>query len=541
MSKRILFLVVLLVGVLAGAFALYATTTGSHQHAAGDVHAGEGWTCPMHPEVTSAAPGKCPKCGMDLVKEASSGTKAEAARQNSEQPQDPRGEVVLDGRRQQLIGVRTTRARRMTVQPEIRATGVVTYDETRQAEINLKVDGWIRDLHADYTGQAIRRGDLLFTLYSPDLLATQNEYLLALRAKQQTSTSQVADVQHYSARLLSAARERLLLWDVSPGDIDQLERTGKPQDAIAFRSPVSGFIVEKAAVKGMRAMPGQMLYRVADLSVVWVEAEISESDLPHVRRGAEAAVSLQSYPGETFRGRVTYIYPSVSESSRTVRVRIELPNRGGQLKPNMFATVAISAPEHSTLVVPVDALIDDGQQQLVFLSAGDGYFAPRPVKAGHRVAGDVEILSGIEEGDEVAASATFFIDSESQLRGALAAYAPSPGAQSASGEHAPGALRIGIRTIPDPPKSGENQFEVTVTDSNGAAVTDAAVAVLLYMPPMPSMNMPAMRSDAALSHVSGGIYRGTGQVLMAGRWDITVTVSRSGETIGRTSSSLIAR
>ena len=520
---------------------------------AAHVHAATGpWSCPMHPDVTSDAPGKCPKCGMDLVTrdgpapnnpaEAGSGDRTPRAGGRLQAEDIRRGDITIDGRRQQLIGVRTARVRRIDVRADIRAAGLVRYDETRQAEVNLKVDGWIRELYANYTGKVIRRGDPLFTLYSPDLLATQNEYLLARKSRAQASESRISDVQNYSDRLLAAARQRLLLWDVTSSDVEQLERTGEPRDTLTFRSPVTGFIVEKAAVEGMRVMAGQMLFRVADLSTVWVEADVQESDVTQVRRGTPAIVSVDAYPGETFRGRVTYLYPELTGATRTARVRLELPNRDGRLKPNMFATVVLSAPPRSAMVVPVDAVVDNGKEQVVFLAQGEGYFVPQAVRAGRRVDGDVEILAGLADGDEVAGAATFFIDSESQLRGALSAYAPQSGGHE--GDDAPprtSTMQIELRTDPDPPRSGENRFEIHVRDAQGTPVTDAAVSLVLYMPPMPSMNMPAMRSDVTLSHAGAGIYRGEGHVHMAGRWDATMTVARNGLPLGRKETTLIAR
>ena len=494
-------------------------------------HAAEVWTCPMHPDVREPAPGTCPICGMTLVKES-----APATRPAADAP--ARAAVVLDGRRQQLIGVRTTHARRATIAPEIRAVGAVRYDETRQVEINLKVDGWIRDLYADYTGKAIRRGEPLFTLYSPELLATQTEYVLALQAHEQALDSQVPAAAEYSERLVSAAQQRLALWDVPESEIAALRRLGRARDTLTFRSPVSGFIIEKAAVQGMRVMPGQMLFRVADLSKVWVEAEVFEDDVPFVRTGARGRVTVDALPGETFEGPVTYIYPYLTEQTRTVRVRLAIPNRDGRLKPNMYATVELEGRNGEGIVIPVDALVDTGDRQIVFLADGDGYFTPRDVKAGRRIDGVVEIVSGLADGDAIASAATFFIDSESQLRSAAAAYAPA----SATDAPAPGgeSLDVTFRTASEP-RAGANTFEVTVRGPDGMPMADAAVTVGWFMPAMPSMNMPAMRGEAPLSHAGQGVYRGAGEIAMAGRWDVTVTVARAGQALGRKAFTLTAR
>ena len=451
-----------------------------------------------------------------------------AAMDGEDGPVTPRAEVQIDARRQQLIGVRTVATRHTTLAPEIRVAGTVTYDETRQTEINTRVDGWIRELRADFTGRAISRGEPLFTIYSPDLIATQNEFLLALRG---TATSAGTDdpTQRYAERLVEAARDRLLRLDMTAEEIDRLTQTGRPLETITFRSPASGVIVEKTAVRGMRAMAGQTLFKVADLSAVWVEAEVSERDLANVRIGTRATVSVPAYPDRQFVGTVSYIASVVEPETRTIRTRIALANPRGLLKPNMVATVTLRSVESHVLVVPTDAVVDTGTQQLVFLAEGDGRFVPRDVQLGRRAGGEVEILAGLELGDEVAASATFFLDSESQLRGALQDYQPAV-QSTATAAHA-ATLTVTFRPDPDPPRTGELSLVVTVKDADGRPVSDADVSISLFMPPMPSMNMPAMKDHVKLVATGNGEYRGSGQLIMAGRWDVTVRVDRGGHTV----------
>lgn len=453
------------------------------------------------------------------------------------QPQDgtPHSAIALDTRRQQLIGVRSVRVERSEMAPEIRAAGTVTFDETRQAEINTRIDGWIRELYADYTGRAVRRGDSLFTLYSPDLIAEQNEYLLALRGRSEAAEGGFAE---YSERLADAARERLMRLEMTSAEIDELARTGRAAETVTFRSPVSGVIVEKAALRGMRVMAGQMLYRIADLSTVWVEAEVYETDLPMIRTGARASVSLQGYPERTFAARVNYIYPSITPETHTARIRVALANPDGLLKPGMLATVRLQTPHSNALILPSDALVDTGTEKLVFLAEGDGRFSPREVRIGRRTGADVEVLSGVKEGDEVAASATFFLDSESQLRGALQNYEPS---QAGPSHAAPPALDVTFRTEPAAPHAGDNTFVVALKDARGQAISDADVSVVLFMPPMPAMNMPAARSDAKLLAAGNGVYRGTGEVMFPGRWDVTVHVSRGGQSLGARQFAVVAQ
>ena len=450
-----------------------------------------------------------------------------------------RGEVVIDPRRQQLIGVRLATVTRTALAQELRATGVVRFDETRQAEITTRVDGWIRELRADYTGRVVTRGEPLFTLYSPGLLAAQNEYLLALRGQSQASTSELPSVRDYSERLRAAARERLLRWDMTEADIRELEERGRATDTVTFRSPVGGTVVEKMAVEGMRVMAGETLFRVADLSVVWVEADVPEQDMSLVRVGQSANVLLDSFPNEPLVGRTVFVYPTVDEGTRTAKVRFQFANRNGRLKPGMFATVHLIGRDATALTVPADAVLDAGTDQIVFVALGEGRFAPRAVKVGRRMDDRIEVAGGLEEGEQVAAGAAFFLDSESQLRAAVRNYQPAPG-DAPAGVTGP-RLDISFRVQPDPPRAGENTFEVSVRDAEGQPVANADVTVTLFMPAMPSMNMPAMRSQAKLPPAGDGVYRGTADVMTPGRWDVTVDVGRDGQRLGSRQFAVVAR
>lgn len=453
---------------------------------------------------------------------------------------DARAEVTIDPRRQQLIGVRLAPVERGEMSPAIRTVGVVRYDETRLADVNLKLEGWIRDLYVDYTGQFVRRGQPLFTVYSPDLLATQQELLLALKTRDQIKGSEIADARSYADRLVDAARRRIALWDLSDDQVQRIEQTRTPQTVLTFTSPASGYVIEKHALKGLHVMPGQSLYRIADLSVVWVEADLYEQELPLMRVGQRATITLDTYPGERFTGRAIYIYPTVEEKTRTAKVRFELPNARGRLKPGMFANVELEGPRTAGLTIPANALLDSGMQQVVFVAQGDGVFEPRPVKAGRRMGDAVQILDGLKEGEQVATSAAFFLDSESQLRAALEGFEATPTGTQAAGA-ARERLTITFRSQPDPPRTGENNFEVTVKDASGQPIADGEVSVQFYMAAMPTMNMPAMRNETKLEAVGGGVYRGTGQVMMAGRWDVTVSVMRQGQRLGSKQFGVVAR
>ena len=513
MKRPLTFVAVIVVLVLGVAGGLYAFRLRASRAAANTASAA---TQPSMADMPSPAAGQKP------------GTP----------PATPRGEVTIDPRRQQLIGVKTVPVTREAVEQAVRAVGVVRYDETKQADINLKVEGWIRDLYVDYTGQPIQRGQPLFTLYSPDLLNTQSEYLLALKTRDQLQQSTIPDARQRADELVASARQRLALWDLSAEDLRVLEDQRKLQEAIVFRSPVSGFVLEKQALKGLHVMPGQSLYKVADVSTVWVEADVYESELSGMRVGEMASVSLDAYPGEHFSGRAIYIYPYLDEKTRTNKVRFAFANPRGRLKPGMYANVELKGHGSMGLIVPTNAVLDSGTEQVVFVAQGNGLFEPRKVKIGRRLTETTQILDGVKEGEQVATGATFFLDSESQLRASLQGYEASA---TPPGAAAPSGTQITFRTLPDPPKTGDNQLEATVKDASGKPVDDAEVTVQFFMPAMPTMNMPAMRSEAKLSPAGGGVYRGSGQVMMAGRWDATVTVTRGGQRLGTKQLPVVAR
>jgi RND family efflux transporter MFP subunit len=525
-------------GILVLVVALLAVGSRYYQGDAAHQHAAEVWTCVMHPEIREPGPGQCPICGMDL--ELVTDEPAAPAPAIAGQPADtPRAPIQLDARRRQMLGVRLLTVQTGPIERHIRAVGVVRYDETRLSEVNLKLDGWISKLHVNSTGQTIRRGQPLLDLYSPELVATGQEYLLALSTREAMQTSQISDARAQADRLVESARQRLLLWDLPADSIERIARTGTADGTVTLRSPATGIVIEKPVVEGMRAGAGQTLYRIADLSRVWVEAEVFESDAPLVRTGASATVTLDAWPGERLTGRVVYIYPFVEEATRAIRVRLELPNPNQRLKPGMFANVELTASLGSGVTIPTEALLDSGRERVVFVAEGDGYFEPRQVQTGHRIGDRVQITDGLAAGETIASGAAFFLDSESQLRAAAGGWEQqAPDAASAAPTE---ALTIAFRTVPDPPRSGQAAFEVDLTDPAGQPVTDAQVRVVLFMPAMPSMNMPAMSSEATLAHTGSGTYRGTGRISMSGRWDVTVTVTRNGARLGSRQTTLVAR
>jgi hypothetical protein len=413
-----------------------------------------------------------------------------------------------------------------------RVPGTVTFAEPGVVEISAKVDGWIRQLKANVTGMTLAREEPLFVLYSPMLLAIENEFVAALHGRQQALKSAVPEAREHADQMVDIVRGRLLALDVDVVEVRELERRGRALGEMTFRSPAAGVIVDKDVVEGSYITAGQRLFRVADLSTVWIEARVHERDLALVAPGRTARVEFDAFPGEPREARVTVLASALTQDTRTLPVRLAVSNPGGRLKPGMYASVTFSAPPQPILSVPRDAVVDSGSEQIVFLAEGEGYFEPRPVRTGRRVGERVEILDGLAEGQSVASSATFFIDSESQLRGALQSYArPPAGAESSPAPDSD--VAIDIRFQPDPPRAGVVSIAVSVT-RGGRSVDDAQVQVALSMPPMPSMGMGSMQAQATLiSSNSGG--RHTGQVNLphAGRWDVEVTVTENGRAIGR--------
>jgi Cu(I)/Ag(I) efflux system membrane fusion protein len=447
--------------------------------------------------------------------------------------------VVIDDRRQQLSGVRVDRATRGTLSQTLRTAGVVNYDEARLTDVNLKLEGWIRELYVNVTGQRVEKGQPLFALESPDLVSVETQLLAALRNRDLMASGPASPQPDYADRLVGTPRQRLLRWDVPEDQLRALEAKREVLRSVVFRSPASGVVIEKTAVNGMHVAPGQTLYKVADLSVVWVDAELHESDISRLRLGARATVKVDAWPGEQFNGRIVYVYPYMNPQTRTVRARIELPNHKEQLKPGMFASVAVTAAPLEGLLVPGDAVVDSGNRQIVFVAQGNGHFEPRDVTIGERGEGQVLILAGLRENEEVVTRATFLVDSESQMRAALQNYQTAPSAATPSSQR--NDFDLTVHVMPDPPRTGENIVEVRVCDANGRPVTDVDVEVLFSMAAMPAMNMPAMRAEARLTRLDNGTYRGRVTIPRDGRWDVTVTALRQGLSIVARQTSLVAR
>lgn len=360
------------------------------------------WVDPMHPAYKSDKPGKAPDCGMELVPVYDDGGGSATSTVSGY------ANVKLTSDRQQLIGVQTGVTEMRSLGRAVRTVGRVAVDETRLYKITTKFDGYIERLYVNVTGQQIRKGQPLFSVYSPDLLSTQQEYLLAMRAAKQ------------SPSLLAAAHQRLLLWDITPAEIRELERTGTARKSVTIYSPTNGFVLNKIAVEGARVTAGEPLFEIANLDHVWIQADVYESELQFIRIGASATTTLSYLPGRTWKGRVTFIAPTVDPMTRTVKVRSEFENADGALKPDMFGDVVIEQPARQVVVVPDSAVLQTGTRSVVFVVKGDGTFEPREVSVGTKTEQVYEVRSGLAAGEKVVTQANFLIDSESRLKAALA-------------------------------------------------------------------------------------------------------------------------
>jgi len=329
------------------------------------------------------------------------------------------GTVQISPERQQLIGVKIGIVELKPLEKVIRTVGKIDYDEKRLMTISPKIGGWIEDLYVDFTGRFVQQGEPLFTLYSPELVSTQEEYLLALRAKKDLVKSPFPEVAGSGSSLAESARRRLKLWDITEEQIKALEESGQPRKTLTLYSPFSGTVLEKVAYKGMNVMPGMVLYKLADLSAVWLIADIYEYELPFIHLGQQAIVQLSYLPGELFTGKAIYIYPSLDSNTRTAKVRFEFPNPHGKLKPEMYANVEIKVHLGRKLAVPEGAIIDTGLRQIAIIDKGSGYFEPREVKVGAKVDDYYEVIKGLKAGERVVTSANFLIDSESKLKEAV--------------------------------------------------------------------------------------------------------------------------
>ncbi|OGR30393.1 MAG: efflux transporter periplasmic adaptor subunit [Desulfuromonadales bacterium GWD2_54_10] len=376
------------------------------------------WTCSMHPFIIKDKPGTCPICGMELIKKLDSAPAAGAA-QTPEQKQQAEmlGHVSMSANQRIMANVATVEARQQTLNKEINAVGIVQFDQSRQAKVTAWIAGRIDKLHVNTVGAFVAKDKPVAEVYSPDLLATQQEYLLAVKSREQLKSSPIPSISQNGDGLVASARQRLMLFGVKESQIAELEKAGKPTIKLPIYTPLSGIVIEKMVQQGQYVNVGDPLFNIADLSRVWVEIEIYENEFPNIRIDQAVEILSQSYPGRPFSGRVAFIYPFLDPKTRTVKARVEMPNPGLKLKPDMFVNAIIKVGLGKAIVVPVTAVMDSGKRQTVWVETQPGMFEPREVQVGQRTDDKVQILSGLKAGDKVAVSGSYLIDSESQLKG----------------------------------------------------------------------------------------------------------------------------
>jgi membrane fusion protein, copper/silver efflux system len=421
--KKLLWFAGSLLALLAVALALVIAYGGnsrtpvpSSAEADADKHL---YQCSMHPNVVSERPGVCPICAMDL----------QPVKQINAKGITGRAPVDLTAQQQQLINIRVTPVVKAEAAETIRAVGIITYDATRVADVNARVMGWVDQLYADKPGQFIKKGEPLLALYSPDLYSAQKEYLLAWgrvhRKQTPDAQGQSAQLKDYlsanrdsAVSLLESARKRLELWDISTAQIERLEKTRTPENTLELTAPLTGFVLEKKVFPKQMIQAGMMLYRIADLSQVWLDIEVYEYELPLLRVGQTVAVRVDAIPNQTFDGTVDFIYPYLENKTRTTKVRVVLPNPDGQLRPAMYAHAETRVELGRQLLIPAGAMFDTGKRQYVFVKQNEGIFVPREVTLGPKSQDRFVVREGVEEGDLVVIDGNFLLDSESQLKAA---------------------------------------------------------------------------------------------------------------------------
>lgn len=442
------------------------------------------------------------------------------------------GPIQISPQRLQQIGVATAVAQTKTINDKLSIPGNVDIDEQSLSYVQTRFAGWIQSVFANATYQYVKKGQKLFTIYSPDLVSTQQEYLLAKQNQKTLATNSHGMAAQEGGWLLDAAEERLRQFGVPPPEITALEQSGKVEREIAIESPASGFIIERNALPNAYVQPDSKLYTIADLSTVWVYANVFQDAVGRLRPGDPAVVTVDAYPGREFNGRVEQILPQVDPATRTVRVRLIFHNPGVVLKPGMYVNVEINIPLGKQLVIPASAVLQAGSRAIAFIDHGEGNLEPRELQTGLQIDDSVVVLKGLRPGDHVVSSANFLVDSEAQLQAALGSFnPPQQDANSAGSALKIEQIKIEMTTEPSTPQKGKDTVRIKLTGADGKPVDGVQVSAIFFMPAMPAMGMAAMHAAAVLSAKGQGIYEGPVELESGGTWQLTITVQRSGTTV----------
>jgi len=439
--------------------------------------------------------------------------------------------IQVSPRQRQLIGLQLATVENKLLEDQLRTTAIVEPDEQREGYVQTRFAGWIREVFVNQTYQYVSRGQPLFTIYSPDLVSAEQEYLLALGNTTELRGSDLPDVAQGAQSLVGAALERLRLFGVSAGEIRRLERQRTVRDAIAIDAPMSGYVVDWSALPNKYVQPETRLYTIADLATVWIYAAVFQNQVGEIKLGDPVTVTIDAYPGRTFTGRVDFIWQAIDPTTRTARVRCALPNPQQALKLGMYASIVLRPRLGRGLVIPDSGVLRTGTHDVVFIDRGGGYLQPVEVELGAHVGHAFVVRTGLQAGQRIVSSANFLIDSESQLQAALGTFQPPP--PGTGGSAGAPAGRIAFATTPTPLRKGSNRMLITVRDSDGKPVPDAEVRVVFFMPAMAAMGMPAMRQSATAQALGGGKYAADFNLPGGGSWRITLLASRAGRQIAR--------
>jgi RND family efflux transporter MFP subunit len=447
--------------------------------------------------------------------------------------------VQISPTRLQEIGVTMAEAELKNVTDQLHVPGNVDIDEQRLSYVQTRFSGWIQNVSANATYQYVSRGQRLFTIYSPDLVSTEQEYLLAKKNQNAFATDMHGTAAEESGWLLQAAEERLRQFDVSPAAIAILKQTGQVQREIPVNSPASGYITERNALPNTYVQPDMKLYTIADLTTVWVYANVFQNDVGRLKPGNPAQVTVDAYPGRRFPGRIDQILPQVDPTTRTAKVRLVFHNPGVALKPGMYVNVDISAPLGRQLVIPASGVLQAGSRNMAFVDHGQGNLEPREIEIGPQLDDSVVVLKGLRTGERIVTSANFLVDSEAQLQAAMGSFTPHSTNANAVSDSAVQA-RIQLTTQPSPPRKGANTVQVKLTGAEGKPVTGTEVSVTFFMAAMPAMGMAAQHAAVVLQDKGQGLYDGQLALVSGGTWQVTVTAQRSGKIIATKQLSLSA-